>query len=50
MSDKEIMTWLWVLVGVVAAIAAIELIWPTSLVFFALGVGALIMAVRTERS
>jgi hypothetical protein len=50
MSDKEIMTWLWALVGVVAALAAVQLNWPTSLLFFALGVGALVMAVRTEWS
>jgi hypothetical protein len=48
MSDKEITTWLWALVGVVAAIAAVQLNWPTSVPFFALGVGAVIMAVRTE--
>jgi hypothetical protein len=50
MSDKEIITLIWVLVGAVAAIAAVRLNWPTSLLFFALGVGALIMAVRTEWS
>ena len=33
MSDKEIMIWLWVLVGIVAAIAATELNWPTGLMF-----------------
>ena len=48
MSDNEIMTWLWVLVGVIAAIASTQLIWPISLAFFVFGVGALIMAVRTE--
>jgi hypothetical protein len=50
MSDNEIMTLLWALVGVVAAVAAIQLSWPTSLMFFVLGVGALVMAVRAERS
>lgn len=50
LSDKEIITCIWALVGAVAAIAAARLDWPTSLLFFALGVGALVMAVRTERS
>jgi hypothetical protein len=50
MNDKEIITVIWALVGAVAALAAVQLNWPTSLMFFALGVGALVMAVRTERS
>ena len=48
MTDKEMIVWTWALVGVVAALAAVGLNWPTSLLFFALGVGALIMALRTE--
>src|SRR5262245_36842682 len=46
MSDKEIITLIWALVGAVAALAAARLDWPTSLMFFGLGIGALIMAVR----
>ena len=47
MTDKEMIVWTWALVGVVAALAAVGLTWPISLLFFALGVGALIMALRT---
>jgi hypothetical protein len=50
MSEKDIVTWLWALVGAAAAIASLQLVWPVSVAFFALGVGALIMAYRTERS
>jgi len=50
MSDNEIIILIWALVGAVAALAAVQLAWPTSLMFFALGVGALVMAVRTKRS
>jgi hypothetical protein len=48
--DKEIMTWLWALVGVVSAFAALQVRAPTSMIFIAIGIGAVVMAIRAEGS
>jgi hypothetical protein len=46
MNDKGVLAWLWALVGACSAVSALQLAWPESPVFIALGAGAVIMAVR----